>query len=313
MDIRPFIRELVSKSIYPTLQTLTDKLGTRIERAIQSKESPTALELTNAGEIYTPIEEGLKGVEKAVREQTYPTEVSVLNMEKTDLSRLEKLTEQLKETLEKKEMKVNVGKTKVEVNTKEVVKAIEKLYEAMPKMEKQEVIDYTLILDEMCQIMEKPHYTLDIQKIQDTLNRLATTEDMGIIAEYLQVLIDKKQPEFPELKFTKDGELMVKVDRVGGGGGGLTQDESLAIQAVATEETQKSVLSAIQGLGGGNYKKRVAESGGYVYVGYAAMASDTSAAVWRIKRIGATGSEDWADGDDQFNNIWDNYATLTYL
>ena len=152
MDNR-FIKDLVSKSLYPTLQTLTKGLGDRIEKAIQGKESPTAFELTNADEVHTPIVESLRDVENAIREQTYPTEVSVSNMEKIDLTSLEEKLDSLKEVLVKKEMNVNIGKT--EVDTKSVVKAIEKLQEAMPKMEKQVVIDYTLILDELCSLDRK--------------------------------------------------------------------------------------------------------------------------------------------------------------
>ena len=232
MDNR-FIKDLVSKSLYPTLQNLTKGLGDRIERAIQSKESPTAFELTNSEEVNTPIVDSLKDVENAIREQTYPKEVSVSNMEKIDLSSLEEKLDALKEALVKKEMNVNVGKTNVEVDTKSVVKAIEKLHEAMPKMEKQEVIDYTLVLDEMCALMEKPHYAVDILRIQDTLNRLATTEDIGAIAAWLEAILKKEHPEFPELAFDDQGRLKVSVDKVGGGGMGLTQLETGYLQTVS--------------------------------------------------------------------------------
>lgn len=52
-----------------------------------------------------------------------------------------------------------------------------------------------------------------------------------------------------------------------------------------------------------------------VYIGYAEIGSATSAAVWKIKKIAtATGAvTTWADGDDQYDNIWDNRVSLTYL
>ena len=51
------------------------------------------------------------------------------------------------------------------------------------------------------------------------------------------------------------------------------------------------------------------------YVGEAAAGSSTAAAVWRIKRITLTGSDlsiKWADGDTNFNNVWDDRAILSY-
>ena len=57
----------------------------------------------------------------------------------------------------------------------------------------------------------------------------------------------------------------------------------------------------------------------FIYIGEAAPGSLTSAAVWRIKRIEFTNpgvDEDletlWADGDSQFDNIWDNHLALSY-
>jgi len=50
------------------------------------------------------------------------------------------------------------------------------------------------------------------------------------------------------------------------------------------------------------------------YVGYAALGSAGSAAVWRIKRIDETTGMTitWADSNDSFDNIWNNRTSLTY-
>jgi hypothetical protein len=51
------------------------------------------------------------------------------------------------------------------------------------------------------------------------------------------------------------------------------------------------------------------------YIGRAAIGSATSSAVWRIKKIVVSGTVTsilWADGDMNFDNIWDNRTTLTY-
>lgn len=52
-----------------------------------------------------------------------------------------------------------------------------------------------------------------------------------------------------------------------------------------------------------------------VYVGFAAMGSATSDAVWQIMQVDTnTGvSVKYADGNDHFNNIFDNRESLTYV
>ncbi len=58
------------------------------------------------------------------------------------------------------------------------------------------------------------------------------------------------------------------------------------------------------------------ESGDLTYVGHADPGTATSAALWRIRRLDASSDPDltimWADGDDSFDNVWDNRATLSY-
>lgn len=54
-----------------------------------------------------------------------------------------------------------------------------------------------------------------------------------------------------------------------------------------------------------------------VYIGEAQAGEATSAASWRVKNINFNSEGDatttWADGDTNFDNIWDNRASLTYL
>jgi len=51
-----------------------------------------------------------------------------------------------------------------------------------------------------------------------------------------------------------------------------------------------------------------------VYIGNAPIGSASSGAVWQIKRLDTSSGviTMWADGDSQFNNIWDNRASLSY-
>lgn len=56
-------------------------------------------------------------------------------------------------------------------------------------------------------------------------------------------------------------------------------------------------------------KRQIVESGSYTYIGYAAAGSTTSSAVWMIVRIDASGNQLHADGNTNFDNIFDNAAT----
>ena len=60
---------------------------------------------------------------------------------------------------------------------------------------------------------------------------------------------------------------------------------------------------------------RLDDTGTVTYVGKADPGSATSAAVWSIFRMTETGDDlviEWADGDANPDNIWDNRASLTY-
>lgn len=51
------------------------------------------------------------------------------------------------------------------------------------------------------------------------------------------------------------------------------------------------------------------------YIGEAAPAVVESAAFWRIKRITTTGSNidiKWADGNEFYDNVWDDHLSLSY-
>lgn len=57
----------------------------------------------------------------------------------------------------------------------------------------------------------------------------------------------------------------------------------------------------------------------FIYIGDAVPGSLTSAAAWRIQRVEFTnpGVDDdievlWADGNNNFDNIWDNHLVLSY-
>jgi prepilin-type processing-associated H-X9-DG protein len=65
--------------------------------------------------------------------------------------------------------------------------------------------------------------------------------------------------------------------------------------------------------GSGEQTIRIDEVTTYTYLGYSTPGASAASAVWRIKRMtNASGNVLFADGDEAFDNIWDNRASLTY-
>ena len=53
-----------------------------------------------------------------------------------------------------------------------------------------------------------------------------------------------------------------------------------------------------------------------IYIGEATFGADENAAVWRIRKLPTVGtvlSIQWADGNQKFDNVWANRASLTYV
>lgn len=51
------------------------------------------------------------------------------------------------------------------------------------------------------------------------------------------------------------------------------------------------------------------------YFGWSIPGTATSASVWKVMRITYTGNDfvlEWADGNKNYDNVWDNRTALTY-
>jgi hypothetical protein len=59
---------------------------------------------------------------------------------------------------------------------------------------------------------------------------------------------------------------------------------------------------------------RTVTVGSITYVGQAPVGTATSVALWQIQKVDSTSGVvvTWADGNDRYDNVWDDYATLTY-
>ncbi len=90
--------------------------------------------------------------------------------------------------------------------------------------------------------------------------------------------------------------------------GTVAYNSSTSGDIVATFSVPMLVMETI------NEALRSAEVGSITYYGYAAPGTATDKAAWKIKKIDGTGDifVQWADGNDDYDNIWDNHASLSY-
>lgn len=141
---------------------------------------------------------------------------------------------------------------------------------------------------------ERPTPTEDIKKLVGLLGNDTSKEK---VLDLLKKILEKEYPSYqlPTELISKEGRIKVEVDRAGSGGSGITKE---SIDALI-----------------GNDALRMVEVGQIIYLGKAEIATVTSAAKWQIKKIDQTNGIiiTWADGNDLFDNIFDDYLTLNYL
>lgn len=135
----------------------------------------------------------------------------------------------------------------------------------------------------------------------------------NIYLKYSEVTIPEGLADAAQLRDTINAMLL---SNVGGGATEVKQDTEITILNGILTALQD--LKGIINIGGGGIKQpvRIDESTpNVVYYGYAVTGSSTAEAVWAIQR--ATRAADiityeWADGNELFDNIWDNRYILTY-
>jgi len=63
------------------------------------------------------------------------------------------------------------------------------------------------------------------------------------------------------------------------------------------------------------YATRAVESGNYIFFGIAQAGTNGSSSTWQVKRIYSSGTDteiNFADGNPNFDNVWNNYLNLDY-
>jgi YD repeat-containing protein len=80
-----------------------------------------------------------------------------------------------------------------------------------------------------------------------------------------------------------------------------------------------SLIKATEGTLAGEYATRgdYDGSGNLIYLGRALTGSATSSAVWAIRKLSYDGSGNlltiqWANGNTNYTNVWDNRVALSY-
>lgn len=189
MDFTPLIKWLhnqITTGFFWTKIRNSKEISDPIVNAIRQKEYETV----NPDDISDPIVSAVSDVEDAVKNLEFPRELRVLNLDEVKLD-LGEVVSKLEELILKKQ-DINVKQGDVNVDLKPLQKELEKIRGAIPTLEKDEVIDYTMTFDHMCslmeQMMDKPGYQIEL----------------------LQILQKLENIKFPDFKFNKDGELIVE-------------------------------------------------------------------------------------------------------
>ena len=101
--------------------------------------------------------------------------------------------------------------------------------------------------------------------------------------------------------------------------GGNTIDTNTGNASAGTQRvvlaTDQPAIDVNASVESATYTTRIDEASATVtYIGDAAIGSSTASALWRIKKIDTTSgtSITFADGNGNFDNIWDNRASLSY-
>lgn len=186
------------------------------------KSIPDTTTIKNPEEISSGIINAQKETTQAVKDITFPEQKEL------DLKPLYEKFDELKSAIDKKELSVTVGDTKIDVDTKGIISSVERLQQAVEgskeTIEPQEVINYTELLGEVIKNLEKPGY--DYSKIEKLLD-----------------VISKKEVVIP---LDEKGRVKVSVDKVSmGGRGSLSSTESAKLLTLATEAKQDTIVTAL--------------------------------------------------------------------
>ena len=236
---------------------------------------------------------------------------------KTDLSPLEVNFEALRES-------INAVKDSIQSKKDVDMSGIEKILLKISNKENKE-IDISE-LSNISEILDNILYAVQITASATKLEpekKEVLIPDLKKIQKVLDIINNSvKSLDFPEFDYDKlaliiKKNLNIKVSAGGSGGSVNLRNASDTTINPATSEKQDSIITAIQAIPAGgdatSYALKYDEGATYTYIGNAVPGTATSSALWRIKRLtNADNTIVWADGNANFDNIYDNRATLSY-
>lgn len=182
-----------------------------------------------------------------------------------------------------------------------VVKAINKLYEAFNKLE--------LKVDAPVVNVSPASVSVDLKGIEKILK----TEIPKAFNESITLIPPTVIPETPD-RWDEVLEWLSSIDTA-------SRMKPQFPSGLATAAKQDSMITAIGNISGtSRYTTLLDETTttNVTYIGKAVLTGSsiaTSSAAWQISKFDESGSVStlkYADGDELFNNIWDNRASLTY-
>ena len=153
-----------------------------------------------------------------------------------------------------------------------------------------------------------------VKNASNTRINPATEETLGTVLKKTDLTFDTgsvavKVTSLPPSSFSDSGGV-AKSGLVNAARNVQVDVLSSVLPTTASTETTLQTIS----FGGFKFALRLASAGDVDYVGEAAVGTVTSAAAWRIKKVDSTSGIiiQWADGNSNFDNVWNNYAGLTY-
>lgn len=244
MDITPqFIKNMLH-STFRTRVENPDEISSPVVSAIQSHtEALKSSEATKG--ISKPIVSALvdlmskydKSEERRIEAEKSGLVVSNIEEAKVDIS---EAVEILKAIRDKEEREVVIPEypafpEQKEVDLSPVIKALEKIAKLIPKLTKEEKLDYTSNFSEILEEIKRDK-----------------SKEWEPILKCLEKIEEKELPlfEIPQ-ELIKDGRILVNVDKVGGGGPSnvyLKNGDGTVTINPATEEGQASIVDAIEGI-----------------------------------------------------------------
>lgn len=206
----------------------------------------------------------------------------------------------------------------VTTDSKDVIKAVESVAGKIKPLDVQPILN---ALYQVADAVEFNRTEIDLAPLISAVQAAKTTVDLQPVVDALQALKDDRVEErTTELADRIEKALSaslgtIRTTIVGGTNSGKVVNRNGVQVNPATEEKQDAIVSAVQGISGATpYATRLVTSGVYTYIGKADAGTAGSSATWQVQRLNETVGlvVEWADGNADFDNVWDNYASLSY-